>query len=102
MRKEKTSFGQGLQAFGRDVLQGVRNNIAEHEEEACFYARQNNIATAAVAMRDAGLNDETIVSMLQKHWDLRQSETVGFIEWAHSHIPEKLPMTQPATITQVR
>lgn len=102
MRKEKASFGQGLQAFGQDVLQSVRNNIAEHEEEACFYERQNNIATAAVAMRDAGLNDETIVSMLQKHWDLRQSETVGFIEWAHSHIPEKLPMAHPAAIAQIR
>lgn len=75
----RKSFNQCLQDFGMDVLLDVRNNIAEHEDEACFYERQNNIATAAVAMRDAGLSDEIITSMLQKYWDLRQSETVCFI-----------------------
>ena len=52
----KKSFGLSLQDFGMNILQGVRNNIAEHEDEACFYERQNNIATAAVAMCDAGLS----------------------------------------------
>ncbi len=98
----RKSFGQHVQDFSREVLQGVRNNIAAHEDEACFYERQNNIATAAVAMRDAGLKDETIVSMLQKHWDLRLSETTSFIDWAHSRIPEKLQAPKQPARVQVR
>ena len=98
----KKSFGQYIQDFGLDVLQGVRNNIAAHEDEACFYERQNNIAIAAVAMRDAGLKDETIISMLQKYWDLRQSEAASFIDWAHIRIPEKLQATKQAARAQVR
>lgn len=98
----KKSFGLSLQDFGMNILQGVRNNIAEHEDEACFYERQNNIATAAVAMCDAGLSDEIITSMLQKHWDLRQSEAASFIDWAHSRVPEKLQMTSPAAVAPVR
>ena len=97
----RKSFDQSLQDFGMNVLQGIRNNLAEHEDEACFYERQNNIATAAVAMRDAGLSDEIITSMLQKHWDLRQSKTVSFIDWAHSRVPEKLQMTSPAEPTHL-
>jgi hypothetical protein len=98
----KKSFGQYIQDFGLDVLQGVRNNIAAHEDEACFYERQNNIAIAAVAMRDAGLKDETIISMLQKYWDLRQSEAASFIDWAHMRIPEKLQAPKQAARAQVR
>lgn len=94
MNNAKKSFGQEVKRFGRKILQGVRNNVAAHEDEACFYERQNNIATAAVAMRDAGLNDETITSMLQKHWDLRRSEASNFIEWAHSRVPGKLQAAQ--------
>lgn len=81
-------LGQQFEGFGAEVLQSVRGEIATHEDEACFYERQNNIATAAVAMRDAGLDDETIRQMLQKHWDLRRSETQGFIGWAHRQIPD--------------
>lgn len=98
----KKSFGQYIQDFGLDVLQRVRNNIAAHEDEACFYERQNNIAIAAVAMRDAGLKDETIISMLQKYWDLRQSEAASFIDWAHMRIPEKLQAPKQAARAQVR
>lgn len=98
----KKSFGQYIQDFGLDVLQGVRNNIAAHEDEACFYERQNNIVTATVAMRDAGLKDEIIISMLQKYWDLRQSEAASFIDWAHSRIPEKLQAPKQAARAQVR
>ena len=54
------------------------------------------------AMRDAGLSDEIITSMLQKHWDLRQSEAASFIDWAHSRVPEKLQMTSPAAVAPVR
>lgn len=79
---------QSLQNYGMWILQAVRDSIAEGKDEACINERQNNIATATVAMREAGLSDEIITSMLQKHWDLRQSEAGNFIDWAHSRIPE--------------
>ena len=40
--------------------------------------------------------------MLQKYWDLRQSEAASFIDWAHSRIPEKLQAPKQAARAQVR
>ena len=54
--------------------------------------RDNNIALAALAMLDAGVSDDVTLHMMQKHWDLRQSEADSFLNWAHNRIKcEALP-----------
>ena len=44
--------------------------------------RENNIALAALAMLDGGLDVEKTLALLQKHWDLRRSEAMPFVSWA--------------------
>ena len=69
-----------LQATGEMFRQGIRDNIDVRKREMLYFERQSNIATAIRAMQDAGLDDNVIVQMLQKHWDLRRSEAVDLID----------------------
>ena len=47
---------------------------------AAFEERIVGIEKATTAMLEAGVDDDTIIKMLQKHWDLRLSEATAFIE----------------------
>ena len=72
--------------FPAELVQRFRDDHFAEIENACECERENNIATAATAMVDAGLSDEVITQMLQKYWDLRRSETTSFLKWAHHQI----------------
>ena len=89
MNNTVSSLGRGVQNFGAELLWRIRDTIAEHEAQACFNERQNNISRATLAMREAGVTDEVITSMLQKHFDLRYSETLPLIQRAHDILPDK-------------
>lgn len=58
------------------------NFVDSIDSRARMEERNNNIALAALALMDGGLNAEKTVALLQKHWDLRRSEALPFVEWA--------------------
>ncbi len=66
-----------------EAKQDFVNSIdaAAREEE-----RENNIATAALAMLDGGLSEEKTLGQLQKHWDLRRSEALPYVNWARKRV----------------
>lgn len=82
----KAAFREGFKDFIPEMRQRLRDDFESRIQEACFMERENNIATAATAMIDAGVPDADVAHMLQKHWDLRLSETGPFINWAHKQL----------------
>ena len=74
----------------RNFIPELQQKFRDERESEIFIARkeerENNIAVAAEAMLDAGLDDETVVQMLQKYWDLRRSETESFLKHAHRQL----------------
>ena len=39
-------------------------------------------------MRDAGLDEDVIIQMLQRHWDLRRSEAIYFLSGNRQQIAD--------------
>lgn len=64
----------GLKEFGSELLDRARDVINDHEQEAVLEERWKGIELTVLAMREAHVDDEKIVFLLQKHWDLRRSE----------------------------
>lgn len=48
--------------------------------DAEFEERMVGIEKATISMIEVGVDEEQIVKMLQKHWDLRLSEAREFID----------------------
>lgn len=70
--------------FGRELLENIRNNAHERISDAEFEERIIGIEKATAAMMEAGVEEEIIIKMLQKYWDLRLSEANVFIEKQHN------------------
>lgn len=66
--------------FGQELLDDIREKANERLSDAAFEGRVVGIEKATIAMIEAGVDKETIIKMLQKHWDLRLSEANAFIE----------------------
>lgn len=78
----KRSKKDDFLGFSSELLQGVRDGILNHEDEAVNDAEIVGIKRATLAMIEARVKDETIIRMLQKYWDLRLSEAEGFLAFA--------------------
>ena len=52
------------------------NELADAE----FEERIIGIEKATNSMVEAGVDDDTVIAMLQKHWDLRLSEAKAFLD----------------------
>ena len=63
----------------RDNVVGPENNRPEH-------VPQKELTKAAMALVEAGVEDETTIQMLQKYWDLRRSEAIRLIDYAHEQV----------------
>lgn len=74
------TFREAFNGFGWELLNGIREKGNERISEAAFEERIVGIEKATMAMLEAGVDDNTIIEMLQKHWDLRLSEATAFIE----------------------
>ncbi|MBQ9196050.1 MAG: hypothetical protein IJ157_02310 [Clostridia bacterium] len=61
----------GKQAGGQAIAQLIEDAVKNEE------SRQ--IKTAVAAMLDAGLPDEKVIQMLQKHWNLRLTDARAFL-----------------------
>lgn len=71
---------EAFDGFGWELLDGIRAKANERISDAEFEERISGIEKATTAMLEAGVDEETIIKMLQKHWDLRLSEATAFIE----------------------
>lgn len=78
-----------LRDFIPSIGRGVRDRLLEDMDIKIHDERENNIAIATMAMLDAGLSDNTVIEKLQKYWDLRRSETVPFLKWAHEQLEKE-------------
>lgn len=75
-KKFRKAFG----GFGQELLDGIRTTANQRIADATDTERNANIQKATMAMLEAGVDEEIIIKMLQKHWDLRQSEANSLIE----------------------
>ena len=73
-------FREAFDGFGQELLDGIRAKANERVRDAVFEERINGIEKATTAMIEADVDEEVIIKMLQKHWDLRLSEATAFIE----------------------
>ncbi len=87
-----SEFSNMLKNEFRDFPDQIRQRFQDERrseiEFACSEERDNNIAIAATAMLDAGLSRDIVQQMLQKHWDLRQSEANSFIAWSQRRLAQ--------------
>ena len=74
------SLRKTLHGFGWKLLYGIREKVNERISDAEFEEKIIGIEKATIAMIEAGVKEETIIAMLQKHWNLRLSEAKSFIE----------------------
>lgn len=78
------TFREAFRGFGWELLDGIREKANERISDAEFEERIIGIEKATIAMVEAGVNDDTVIAMLQKHWDLRLSEAKAFLENAQA------------------
>ena len=71
---------EAFDGFGWELLDGIRAKANERISDAAFEERIVGIEKVTTAMIEAGVDDEMIINMLQRHWDLRLSEANIFIE----------------------
>ena len=73
------STGDSLSGFGSGILENIRENNKASLNEATFEERVIGIEKATLALREAEVEDEKIIYLLQKYWDLRLSEAKEFL-----------------------
>ena len=69
-----------MRDFGYELLDDIRGKANERISDVEFEERIVGIEKATISMIEAGVNDDTIIAMLQKHWDLRLSEAEVFLD----------------------
>lgn len=68
------SIRDSLSGFGSELLERIRENSNARLDEAAFEERVIGIEKAIAALQEAEVEDEKIIYLLQKYWDLRLSE----------------------------
>ena len=68
------SIRNSFSGFGSELLERIRENCNARLDDAAFEERIIGIEKATAALREAEVEDEKIIYLLQKHWDLRLSE----------------------------
>ncbi|MEA4892893.1 MAG: hypothetical protein VB085_10090 [Peptococcaceae bacterium] len=74
------SLGDALSGFGSELLEQIRENSTARLDEAAFKEKIIGIEKAIAALREAEVEDEKIIFLLQKHWDLRLSEAKELLQ----------------------
>lgn len=73
---------EGFSQFWSEIVEGMRERMDARLDEAAFEERIIGIENATAALKEAGVEDEKIIAMLQKYWDLRLSEAKEFLRRA--------------------
>lgn len=66
--------------FGWELLDSIRSSAQGKLDDAAFEERVIGIKNATAAMMEAGVEEDKIIRILQKYWDLRLSEAKEFVE----------------------
>lgn len=74
--------------IGITLLDGFRKASYRQIDAAVFEEETRGIKKAIMAMKEAGIDDEVIVSLLQKYWDLRTSEAKEIMESIDTYAAE--------------
>lgn len=74
------TFKDSFSGFGREILERIREDNYARLDQAAFEERVIGIEKAVAALCEAGVEDEKIISLLQKYWDLRLSEAEEFLQ----------------------
>lgn len=77
-----------LSGFGSELLERIREDSNTRLDEAAFEERVIGIKKATAALQEAEVQDEKIIYLLQKYWDLRLSEAKEFLRQGR-YIEEK-------------
>jgi len=67
--------------FGSELLDSIRGRYNQHIDDAVFNETLIGIDRATAALIEAGVEENTVVNLLVKHWDLRPSEARSFIDY---------------------
>lgn len=62
-----------------EVLNEIRASAQKRLDDVAFEERIVGIENATAAMLEVGVEEEKIIQMLQKYWDLRPSEATTFV-----------------------
>ena len=73
------TFRKAFDGFGRELLDSIRAKANERISDAAFEERINGIEKATTAMIEAGVDEEVILKMLQKHWDVNANIIVSHL-----------------------
>jgi len=60
--------------FPQELRERLRQSVLEQEEEIVQHERRESVRKATNALLEAKVPKAKIIQLLQKHWDLRQSE----------------------------
>ena len=71
------------------LLQSVREVVSERENKIAHKETIISIEKATLAMCEANVQEDIIIAMLQKYWDLRLTEAKEFLSAAKKHISKK-------------
>lgn len=66
--------------FPRELLYRIRENSNEQLDNAAFEERVIGIENATAALVEADVEEDKIIQLLQKYWDLRLSEAKDFVK----------------------
>ena len=68
-----------LAYLGSEVLEGIRDGVNQGVDDAVYKERIRDIKNASLAMLESGVEEQQVIAMLQKYWDLRLSEAKFFV-----------------------
>lgn len=74
------SIKNAFDGFRGELLGEIRTNYQKRLNEFVYEERNVGINNATAAMIEVGIENEKIIQMLQKYWDLRLSEAKVFVE----------------------
>ena len=74
------SIREVLNEIGSGVINGVRERAWDRIDEETYHERMSCIYKATQAFKEAGIEREETIRLLQKFWDLRRSEAEEFID----------------------
>ena len=68
------SFIDSLSGFGFELLEGIREQHYIRLDDTAFEERVIGMKNATMALCEVKIEDDKIIHLLQKYWDLRRSE----------------------------
>lgn len=73
-------FRNAFSGFSRELLGNIRESVQDRLDDAAFEERIVGIENATAAMIEVDVEEDKIIQMLQKYWNLRLSEAKDFIK----------------------